>query len=301
MSPDRPSPSFLYNWITWHCLLGHRPTTHPIIPTSCPTRDGISTSSGRMQRTCSLIAWSFTWEHTPPWTSDLTPLGTISSLSPTDSRQSDFWHTRPRKGSFFVYYKRVQNKDQLANSSNHPRHEHSIRGQTHKPNVGRFSPERLAPNPICNHHGCSRNFQRRNGSKQNHQHYDWWKDHGFRPHDRKSATGRRNVQKAIPSGLHHVLYDKGRWISLSVDSSQGGTMMPPFLLTPPYNRLMSHSIFNPMISGNGFLCSPNMEDFCKRMVAQELEQETIRQEIRNGLRPAPSWGQSTNWYISDRH
>jgi|ETNmetMinimDraft_29_1059903.scaffolds.fasta_scaffold00342_5 hypothetical protein len=77
--------------------------------------------------------------------------------------------------------------------------------------------------------------------------------------------------------------------------------MPPFLLTPPYNRFMSHSIFNPMISGDGFLCSPNMEDFCKRMVAQELAQETINQEIRNGLRPAPSWGQSTHWYISDRH
>ena len=56
-----------------------------------------------------------------------------------------------------------------------------------------------------------------------------------------------------------------------------------------------------MISGNGYLCSPNMEDFCKRMVQNEIEQEQIRSEIRQGLRPAPShtdWGVGD---ISDRH
>jgi hypothetical protein len=43
-----------------------------------------------------------------------------------------------------------------------------------------------------------------------------------------------------------------------------------------------------------------MVDFATRMVRQEMEQEQIRQEIRKGLRPAPSdsWG---IWNISDRH
>jgi len=56
----------------------------------------------------------------------------------------------------------------------------------------------------------------------------------------------------------------------------------------------------PLIQGNGFLASPNMVDFATRMVRQEMEQEAIRQEIRKGLRPAPSdsWG---IWNISDRH
>ena len=56
----------------------------------------------------------------------------------------------------------------------------------------------------------------------------------------------------------------------------------------------------PLIQGNGFLASPNMIDFATRMVRQEMEQEAIRQEIRKGLRPAPSdsWG---IWNISDRH
>ena len=56
-----------------------------------------------------------------------------------------------------------------------------------------------------------------------------------------------------------------------------------------------------MISGNGYFCSPNMEDFAKRMVRQEIEQEQIRSEIRQGLRPAPSHQDWGVWNISDRH
>ena len=56
-----------------------------------------------------------------------------------------------------------------------------------------------------------------------------------------------------------------------------------------------------MISGNGYFCSPNMEDFAKRMVRQEIEQEQIRSEIRQGLRPAPSHQNWGVWDISDRH
>jgi len=57
---------------------------------------------------------------------------------------------------------------------------------------------------------------------------------------------------------------------------------------------------NKLISGDGFLCSPGMEDFCKRMVAQERQQMQINEEIRLGLRPAPS-RQFGYWNISDRH
>ena len=57
-----------------------------------------------------------------------------------------------------------------------------------------------------------------------------------------------------------------------------------------------------LIRGNGFLASPNMVSFAERMVQQEIEQETIRQEIRKGLRPSPrSFGYTQTWNISDRH
>ena len=56
-----------------------------------------------------------------------------------------------------------------------------------------------------------------------------------------------------------------------------------------------------LTQGNGFLCTPGMEDFCTRMVRQEMEQEQIRHEIRQGLRPAPSHTDWGVWDISDRH
>jgi hypothetical protein len=44
-------------------------------------------------------------------------------------------------------------------------------------------------------------------------------------------------------------------------------------------------------------CQMAMAAYAKRLQAEEQH----RQEIRQGLRPAPSWSDSGTWNISDRH
>ncbi len=46
-----------------------------------------------------------------------------------------------------------------------------------------------------------------------------------------------------------------------------------------------------LIKGDGYLCSPNMEDFCKRMVAKEVAES--KEDV-----PSRHFGY---WNISDRH
>ena len=54
---------------------------------------------------------------------------------------------------------------------------------------------------------------------------------------------------------------------------------------------------NKMIRGNGYYCSPNMVQFCKDMVAKELREAYEADQVRAGLRPAPSY---SYYNVSDR-
>ena len=48
-----------------------------------------------------------------------------------------------------------------------------------------------------------------------------------------------------------------------------------------------------------YMASPNMKDFCRRMVLLDIQEEQRRQAIRDGRLPRPApWG-TVN--ISDRH
>jgi hypothetical protein len=48
---------------------------------------------------------------------------------------------------------------------------------------------------------------------------------------------------------------------------------------------------------NDLACQMAMASYMKQLQAEEQR----RQEIRQGLRPAPTWSEGGTWNISDRH
>ena len=73
-------------------------------------------------------------------------------------------------------------------------------------------------------------------------------------------------------------------------------------IQPPQNTLESDFVdIKDPVPGTEVTQTPGLEDLCTRMVRQEMEQEQIRHEIRQGLRPAPSHTDWGVWDISDRH